>query len=170
MAKDGDIPRWAKDLAPGVWEKIEEYLDAGWKTMDIVRVLHIPPAKVRSLQEHVRKYGPRRRLIQFARFKDAVLQQIETFGEQMVLSLSAIAARAVSSETKPAVQVRALEAMTNFVNVLEKMMDKDAKEARECDLRVEVRDERETLSDKAIKQIKSIYGLDRGAGDEPGSA
>jgi predicted ATPase len=122
-----DIPRWAEELGTDTWQRIGEMLDAGHRTMDIVRELKIPESKVRSLQLHVRKYGPRRRLQQFARFKDAVLSQIEEFGEELVRALSVTAALAVSNETKASVQVRALEVMSNFTNMLSRLMAEDAK-------------------------------------------
>lgn len=96
--------------------------------MDIVRELKIPADKIRSLQVYVRKYGPRRRLVQFARFKDALLAQAEKFGRDLVDALSVVAARAVSNETEGAVQVRAFEAMTTLMTAMGKMMGEDAKE------------------------------------------
>ena len=128
MGEQADIPRWAAQLGEGTWSRINELIDAGWRTPDIAREVRLPESKLRSLQMYVRKAGPRRRLVQFAEFKNRVLERIGEFGPQLVDSLSVIAAMAVSSETKPAVQVRALEAMTNFVNTLSRMMGEDAKE------------------------------------------
>lgn len=122
-----DIPRWAEELGHKTWMRIGDLLDAGWKTMDIVRELSIPENKVRSLQLHVQKHGPRRRLIQFAKFKDAVVNQIEEFGADLVSAISVTAALAVSNETKPAVQVRALEAMNNYTQLMSRLMADDAK-------------------------------------------
>lgn len=122
-----DIPRWAEELGEKKWLRIGELLDAGWKTMDIVRELSIPKNKERSLQLHVQKHGPRRRLIQFAKFKDAVVNQIEEFGADLVRAISVTAALAVSNETKPAVQVRAIEAMNNYTQLMSRLMAEDAK-------------------------------------------
>ena len=98
MSENQDIPRWAEELGDKTWERINELLDGGWKTMDIVRELSIPNDKRRSLQLYVQRHGPRRRLVQFARFKDAVLAQIETFGAQLVKGLSVTAALAVEGD------------------------------------------------------------------------
>ena len=165
-----DIPRWARELAVEVWDRINELVDAGWKTMDIAREVSIPESKVRSLQAYVQRFGPRRRLVQFAKFKDALVSQIEEFGGDMVRSLSVLAALAISNKTKPDTQVRAFEAMTRFTNMLKGMMADDVKDARDTDVRVEVTDKRQKLSDDAIAKIKGIYGLDDdGSGDDSAS-
>ena len=165
-----EVPRWAEVLEEEIWRRINELLDAGWRTMDIVRELGIPKEKVRSLQIYVQKHGPRRRLVQFARFKDALLSQIEEFGDDLAQSLSVIAALAVSNKTKSTTQVRALEAMTEFAKVLRRIMQDDVKEVRETDVRVEVTDKRKALSSKAIDAIKDIYGLGADHDDEHDAA
>ena len=153
-------PRWARDLTDNTWERINELLDKGWRTMDIVRELEIPDAKVRSLQVYVQRYGPQRRLHQFARFKDALLEGIEELGEEMIDGLKVTAAMAVSNKTKPSMQVRAIEAMTNFTNVMQRMMLQDAKDAQGADLRVEVKRTDGKLSKAAIDEIRAIYDID----------
>ena len=153
------IPRWAEELGVKVWERINELLDGGWKPTDIVRELSIPAEKTRSLQLYVQRHGPRRRLVQFGRFKDALLAQAETIGDELVQALSVVAAKAVNNETPTGQQIRGLEAMTNFVNAMRAMMTDDAKELRQTDVRVEVHDNRQKLSDEAISKIKGIYGL-----------
>jgi len=110
------------------WARINELLDGGWKPTDIVRELSIPAEKTRSLQLYVQRHGPRRRLVQFGRFKDALLAQAETIGDELVQALSVVAAKAVNNETPTGQQIRGLEAMTNFVNAMRSMMADDAKE------------------------------------------
>ena len=58
-----DIPRWARSLKAKTWQRINEMIDAGHKTMDIAREVRIPEGKVRSLQVFVQRFGPRRRLV-----------------------------------------------------------------------------------------------------------
>ena len=158
MSDEGDIPRWARELGPETWCRINELLDEGWKTMDIARELSIPEEKRRSLQLYVQKHGPRRRLAQFARFKDAVLGQIDRFGADMVKALSVTAAMAVSNETKPAVQVRAIEVMNNFANMLQRMMavDQQSEESRQRD---EERQGQTIDPAEAVRRVLSQYGV-----------
>lgn len=152
-------PRWAEGLSESTWQRINELLEKGWRTMDIVRELEIPDVKVRSLQQYVQKYGPQRRLNQYARFKDAVLGRIDEFGADLVKALSVTAALAVSNKTKSSVQIRAIEAMTNFTNVLQRMMQQEAKDAHGADLRVTVKKTDGKLSNAAVDEILDIYGL-----------
>ena len=159
-------PRWARDLADKMWRRINELLEKGWRTMDIVRELEIPEAKVRSLHVYVRKFGPQRRLNQFARFKDALLRGVEDLGVEMIDGLKVTAALAVSNNTKSSVQIRAIEAMTNFTNVMQRMMQQDAKDAQGVDLRVEVKRTDGKLSKAAIDEIRDIYGLDADGNDD----
>ena len=106
----------------------------------------------------MRKNGPRRRLIQFARFKDALLTQIEEFGEEMVKSLTMIAALAVSDETKPSVQVRAVEAMTEFTKVLRRVMQDDMATEDERKREAEQKDQPVDPSE-AVRRVLREYGV-----------
>jgi len=126
-----NIPRWATEFGEETWKQINELVDQGWGAIDIARKLQVTSNKMRSLQVYIQKHGPRRRLVKFAQFKDALVQQIETFGEEMVKALSVIAARAISNDTKPGTQVRAFEAMTQFTRVLQQMMGEDSKAEEE---------------------------------------
>lgn len=168
MSDETDIPRWAKELGATTWDRINELIDAGWEPTDIKRELSIPQRKLRSLQEYVEKYGPRRRLMQFARFKDAMLAQIEKFGADMVKSISVIAAKTVSDKTPTGQQIRGLEVMNNFIGIVSRMMAQDAKEARNADVRIEISDKRKKLPADAIRELKTVYGLvpPAAAGDE----
>lgn len=155
-----DIPRWAEELGPEVWQQINEMLDGGHKTMDIVRELSIPRSKLRSLQTHVQRHGPRRRLVQFARFKDALLAQAEQFGADLVEALGVVAKRAVSNETKAVVQVRAFEAMTTLVGAIQKMIADDAKE--EDKRRIEEGAGPKVDANAMVARILERYGVSDG--------
>ena len=86
-----DIPRWASELGEDLWIRINELIDGGWATPDILRELKIPTEKLRSLQVYVRRTGPRRRLMKFGEFKDALLGKFPAVGAKMMQSLSVIA-------------------------------------------------------------------------------
>lgn len=163
----GDIPRWATELGTCTWHEIHTMLDAGHRTMDIVRELSIPDNKVRSLQEYVRRQGPRRRLVQFAGFKDALLSKIDTFGADLVQSLTVIAELAVSNETKAETQVRAFEAMNGFVVTLKGMMAEDAKEEERR--KVEETGGPKIDANKMVQLILERYGVADAADDGNGN-
>ena len=167
MTDEADIPRWARPLGEETWQRINELIDAGWATMDIVRELSIPEKKIRSLQLFVQRNGPRRRLTRFAAFKDALLTQIEEFGADLVESLGVIAQLATSPATKPATQVRALEAMTNFTNVLTRMMGEDAKaeEKRQLEESGTQKIDVNTLVARVLERY-GVDGVDGGGGDD----
>ena len=168
MSDDSNIrPRWAKELSETQWTRINTLVDEGQPAALIARRVKLDGSKLRSLQLHVRKHGPRRRLTRFAEFKEALLGNVEEFGGSFARALTTIAEMAVSPEVGPALQVRALRAMNQFTYVLNKMMEGDAKDMRDADVRVEVRDKREKLSSDAIEKIKSIYGIG-GTGDDHG--
>lgn len=162
--KKKELPLWAKSLGQLTFDKINSKLDEGWKTMDVVRELAIPADKVRSLQTYVQQHGPRRRLLQFARFKNALLDQIEEFGEKMIKALSMTATLAVSNKTKPAMQVRAVEAMSKFAVMLEGLMKQDdkAEEHRKRDERME---DGQIDAAQIVADVLSHYGVhDHGDG------
>jgi hypothetical protein len=122
------MPPWAVGIGGERWQRLNELMDEGWGAADILRELGLPDCKRRSIQVYVQRNGPRRRLVKFAQFKDALLEQIGEFGADMVKALGVVAARAVSNETPAGIQVRAVEAMNNFTRVLAVLMDGDQRE------------------------------------------
>jgi len=166
MTEAGDIPRWAAELGEKKWTRIGELIGDGFPAAEIARQVKLPPDKLRSLQVYVRRQGPRRRLTRFAEFKDALLGDVERFGGNFARALTTIAELAVSPETDPKLQVRALRAMNQFTFVLSKMMEGDqAADERDADVRVEVHGKRKKLSADAIAKIQNIYGVDDGDGN-----
>ena len=159
----GDIPRWAQPLGAETWQRINELLSEGYGASDIAQIAGVPPDKLRSLQVHARRYGPKRRLIRYAEFKDALLRQAGEFGEDLVKALSRIAALAISPETKPEIQMRAFCAMNEFATAIGKMMsgeDKLEHERLKTQAEKDASKRSEGLSRDAIANILSIYGLD----------
>lgn len=137
MADSSDKPRWAQTLTEEQWTRINELIDDGFPAANIAQLVKLPDGKLRSLQVYVRRCGPRRRLSKFAEFKDALLGQVEQFGGSFSRALTAIAQAAVDPDTPTKTQLRAIEAMTNFTAVLNKMMgdERNAENERQRDTR-----------------------------------
>lgn len=170
MAKmqDKEIPRWAQNLRAGTWERIGELLYDGHDTMDVVRMLKLPESKIRSLQIHARKYGPRRRLSIFAKFKDALLDGATNLGPDFARAMTFVAANAVNPDVKESTQQQACSLMIKFAETLAKMMagEETAEKERE-------REERERGQigkidpNEAVRRVLAEYGVqfDGGKGD-----
>ncbi len=156
----GDIPRWAKPLGTDTWERINELLYEGWDLSDLMRKLKIPDSKKRSLQVHARKFGPRRRLLQFAMFKDALVAGAADMGSDFARAMTLIAKCAVSEDVKTSTQQRACDLMNTFAKTIEGLMkvDAEAEQKRE-------RDEKGTTEqvdvDEALRRILDVYGVRR---------
>jgi len=153
-----EMPLWAKGIGEASWARLHELMDEGWQAADIMRELSLPDCKRRSVQLYVQRNGPRRRLIRFAQFKDALLAQIGDFGADMVKALSVVAARAVSNETPPGIQVRAVEAMNNFTTVLSRLMDADQK--TEAEQAADTSGNRKVDAAAVIKEVLAAYGVE----------
>lgn len=169
MTQTDDIPRWAQSLGTETWEKIGELLHEGWDLSDLMRTLQIPEPKRRSLQVYARKFGPRRRLLMFATFKDALLQGAVDMGPEFAEAMTLIAKSAVSEGVKPSTQQRACELMANYAKTLAGLMqgDAEAEQQRERDETGSTRSAASTekLSHEAMAKIKGIYGLPIGGSD-----
>lgn len=152
---DEAIPRWARELGVETWERINELLHDGWDTPDIVRELNVPSSKLRSLQLYARKFGPRRRLILFDRFKQKLLEGAVEFSPEFAQALSLIAQKAVSPKVKDSTQVRAAELLTQFTKALSGMMavdeEAEAKRGEERSGKVD--------RDEVVREILDVYGL-----------
>ncbi|MCO6436534.1 MAG: hypothetical protein J5J06_05555 [Phycisphaerae bacterium] len=159
----GAMPRWVRELeAEGfdpaaTWNRIEDLLWMGWDAKDIHAELHLPESKRRSLQMLARKFGPRRRLEQFARFKDALLSGAMELGPDLIQALQGIAAKAVSPNVKESTQTRASVLLIEFTKALTRMMKADAASERQ-------REEKESAAKAidpkdAVEAIKALYGV-----------
>lgn len=154
------IPRWARDLGDGVWERINELLNDGFDAPDVIRELKLPESKLRSLQIHARKFGPRRRLIAFSTFKDALLNAAVDNREKFTRALGAICGHAVSTEIGEKKQQNAFALMIDFTNALRRLAAQDALvEQPAQEVKVEVTDKRQKLSEEAIGAIRNLYGI-----------
>ena len=166
MVDERETPRWAKEFEAAVWDRVNELLMDGWDTNDIMRELAIPQSKLSSLQKHARKFGPRRRLGLFEKFKDSLLAAGAEMGPDFAKAMTVVAAHAVSPDVKTSTQEKSVELMIEFAKLVTKLAaievkaDADAREAGERDTT------NEALPDEAIVQIKQIYGV---AGDSDGS-
>lgn len=156
-------PRWMGELAAegfdveATWQRIEDLLWMGWDAADILREVKLPERKRRSLQHAARKFGPRRRLAQFGRFKDALLEGAMELGPDLMRALQGIAAKAVSPNVKESTQTRASLLMIEFTKALTRMMKEDAVSERE-------RERKETAvkavdPTEAVEALKALYGL-----------
>ena len=108
MAQGKDKPRWAEELGEETWGDILERLGNGWEVPDIVRDLELPREKLRSLQQYARKYGPKRRLIRYAEFKDALLRGAAEWGPNFSKAMGLLAAQAVNPNIKDSTQKKAV--------------------------------------------------------------
>ena len=154
------IPRWAKDLPDGTFERINDLLMDGFDTPDIMDALSLPANKRRSLQVHAAKFGPRRRLIAFAKFKDALLRGAVDSSEDVAKGLALVAKYAVSEEVKPEKQHKAMKLMVEFTQALTKIMA--AEEAVEREREKLAEDKGGALSAaEIVQQIRDLYGVSR---------
>jgi len=150
-------PRWAAELSDQTWERVNDLIDMGWSAADIRRETKLPAAKLRSLQIYVRKCGPRRRLMQFATFKDALLGGAVECSDTFAQTLGMIAALAVNPETPPLRQMRAFEAMTTFANVLRKLVEPDAE--AEAKRAREGKGASKADPAEVVRDVLAIYGI-----------
>lgn len=139
------------------WQRIEDLLWMGWDAADILREVKLPERKRRSLQAVARKFGPRRRLAQFGKFKDALVEGAMELGPDLMRALQGIAAQAVSPNVKESTQTRASILMIEFTKALTRLMKADvesekAREAKESAIR--------TVDPKAaVEALKALYGI-----------
>lgn len=152
------IPRWAKDLGEETWDKLNELLHDGYDVPDIIRELDIPVSKLRSLQIYARKFGPRRRLIGFAKFKDALLQGAVDTSPDFTKALSLIATYAVSPKVPPAKQAAAFDLMTKFARMLIRMMAPDEKAMSVPSQETDVVP---LSAQEMVDRVRDVYGVPR---------
>ena len=127
-SQDNARPRWARELSEQQWDTIHTLMDEGYPAAAIRQKADVPNSQRRSLELYVRRHGPRRRLTRFAAFKEALLGNVEEFGASFTQALTMIARMAVDPDVKSTTQLRAIEAMTQFTSVLNKLMDADRAE------------------------------------------
>lgn len=151
------MPRWAKDLGEETWARIHELLEAAWDAPDVMRELNLPESKRRSLQLLARKYGPRRRLVLFAQFRDGLLRESWAMGPDFARAMRLIVQLALSPNVKESTQIKATEKLIEFVRVLGGIMKADESEERE---RVEAGAEKRAVDVGAmLRQIGEVYGV-----------
>lgn len=167
MTNTKDIPRWAQSLGEETWERINDLLRDGWDTPDVMLKLGLPERKRRSLYVYARKFGPRRRLIRFAMFKDALLSGGADLGQEFVRALRLIAQKAVSPDVKDSTQLRAAELMVDFARQLTGMMASDEKTERERE-REESGQPAAIDAHEVVRHILSVYGVRLGGGGDGG--
>jgi len=160
--RSSTLPRWGRELGEETWTRINELLHDGFDANDVVRELELPEAKRRSLQVYARKFGPRRRLLAFAAFKDALLSGAVECSKDFAKSLSLIAQYAVSEKVKPGKQLRAVELLTKFTQALSTMMS--AEEKVEAERGAEPQRAKIDAQD-VLRQIMDVYGVRVERGD-----
>lgn len=162
-----NVPRWARDAAAemgqdaaALWERINDLLMDGFDTPDIMDALSLPSSKRRSLQVYAAKFGPRRRLLQFAKFKDALLRGAVDAGDDLAKGLALAAKYAVSEKVKPEKQQAAMGLMVKFTQALSKLMS-----AEEADQRTREKEAEKTggtlSAEEIVQQIHDLYGIRR---------
>jgi len=162
--QDNAVPRWARELAPGVWQQICEMVDDGFDAARIMLIADVPESKRRSLQVYVAKYGPRRRLVRFSEFKDALANYGPQFGEDLVKAMSIIARHTVSPDTDPDQVRKAIEVMSEVAKLYAKLTDQDEKVERERE-RTEI--VRKAIDRTAVvDEVYRIYGVEKAAKGE----
>ena len=152
------IPRWAVELGEATWERINELLADGFDTPDVVRELSLPESKLRSLQSYARKFGPRRRLVLFSKFKDCLVDGAVELGPQFAKALALVAKYAVSEEVKPSTQKQAVDAMIEFTKVLTRWSE--AEENLEAERRKDESGATEKIDPAEVaRRMLAIYGV-----------
>ncbi len=159
------IPRWAKDLgteqrdAEATWERINELLHDGFDAPDVIRELELPEGKLRSLQVYARKYGPRRRLIAFATFKDALLSGAVENRHKFITALGVICGHALSTDIPVAKQQAAFLLMTEYVKAMARVTkdDRDRESVREKTKKSGAKVD----AGEVVDRIHDIYGIKR---------
>lgn len=159
------IPRWARDLGTSArsseetWERINELLHEGLDAPDVIRELKLPESKLRSLQLYARKFGPRRRLIAFATFKDALLSGAVTHRAKFIEALGVICGHAVSTDIPVAKQQAAFLLMTEFAKAMVRVT-KDDREKAALEERKEAQGDKVDASE-VVNRILDVYGIQR---------
>jgi hypothetical protein len=159
MSDTRDIPRWAAELGEARWMELNELLREGWDVSDIMRKVGLAEGKRRSLQVYARKFGPRRRLEMFARFKDALLKGAVDMGPDMARAMALIARLAVEPDVKESTQQRACELMNKFAGTLARVMvvDEVAEKERQ---REEARGAGQVDPAELTRRVLEMYGID----------
>ncbi len=153
----GSVPRWAKSLGEDGWERLHELLHDGWDTSDIMRELEMSESKRRSLQVLAQRYGPRRRLKQFAAFKDALAAGAMGVGPNMAEALSQIAEKAVSPSVKESTQRKAADLLVEYAKVLRRLMQDD--EQAETTRKLEEHGGSGTTHEAMVNSIRHEYDM-----------
>lgn len=164
MSETSNIPRWATGAAREIeakpdwlWTQINDLLMDGMDATDVMRELGLPESKLRSLQLHAQKFGARRRLVLFDRFKEAMLRGATGMGEDFARAMSLIARYATSENTPEDKQVAACAMMNTFARTLIRAMRTD-----------EIAETRRTENEsqtvqvdpaEAMKRILDLYGI-----------
>lgn len=161
MSTTTDIPRWATPLGEQTWERLNEMLSDGHSTPDIMSELGIPESKRRSLQVYARKYGPRRRLIRYAEFKDALLGGAAQIGQDFARALKLIAFKATSPNVDDKTQRQACEVMNEFAKTIAKMMAGDEK--AEAQRQREENAATTVDPQQVVSKLLALYGVDGGS-------
>jgi len=162
---EGDaIPKWARELGEETWEKLNELLHVGWDVPDILRELNVPASKLRSLQCHARKFGPRRRLILFERFKQNLLKAAVELSPDFGKALALISEHAVNPNVKESTQLRAAQLLIEFTGKVSQMMAGDEKADIEA-AKAQSQGGAKVDANEVVRTILDVYGLHREPGD-----
>ena len=169
------IPRWAREAAAALkakpdwlWERINELLMDGFDTPDVMRELGLPESKMRSLQVYAQRFGPRRRLVQWARFKDALLDGGVAMSGDIAAAMSSIARYAVSDKVPPNKQMAACDLMNQFVRTLARLMKTD--EIAEVERYKDEAQQVQVDPEEAVRRIMDLYGIKPDGGSPSGGS
>lgn len=148
-------PRWAKDIDDATWARLVDLLQDGQTALDVLIELELPRTKLRSLQLLAEQFGPRRRLLAFATFREALATSAAENAGKFGAALERIARLAVSDNVAEATQVRAIECMRLWAETLGKHAAADA-EAMKAE---EAKTTPAVDADEALRRILDIYGV-----------
>lgn len=149
-------PRWARDIDDANWARLVDLLQDGTPAIDVLIELELPRTKLRSLQLLAEKFGPRRRLLAFATFREALANSAAENAGQFGAALERIARLAVSDNVAEATQVRAIECMRLWAETLGKHAAADAET-----LKAEEAAATPAASiDDAVQAVLRAYGMD----------
>ncbi len=165
MTHETDIPRWARPLGTETWESINEKLYEGWQPAAVHKSLSLPPDKLRSLQEHGKRYRNRRVLAPLARLAEMLASGAAEMGPDYLDLLKLVISQALTSEDESKRQ-RAAGMLGKF---FAKVLDVGAEHQVAEDKRESADATKKPVDAEAVAaEIMDVYGVTpggRGDGD-----
>lgn len=121
MTETGDIPRWASDLGPETWERVNELLYEGWQPAAVRHALDIPEIKKRSLEKYAERYRHRRIMAPVTRLAELLAGGALEMGPDFLKLLNMVVSQGLSGGDDARRSQRAAAILAKFMATLLKM-------------------------------------------------